>query len=74
MKLIEVTLSLREETDYSEALEAYKDDEYISIEPWGTSIDHLRLVIIGKRGIPYAGGKFVFEIKFPEIYMEYFSL
>ena len=74
MKLIEVTPSLREETDYSEALEAYKDDDYISIEPWGTNIDHLRLVIIGKRGTTYGGGKFVFEIKFPEIYMDYFSV
>ena len=74
MKLIKVIQSLREETDYSEALEVYKDDEYISIEPWGTNIDHLRLVILGKHGTSYGGGKFVFEIKFPEIYLEHFSV
>ncbi|KKL20082.1 hypothetical protein LCGC14_2459050, partial [marine sediment metagenome] len=30
------------------------------------SVDHLRLTIIGKKGTPYGGGKYVFEIKFPE--------
>ena len=57
---------IREETDYTEALESYKDDHHIILEPWGRSIDHLRLTIIGKKGNPYADGKFVFEIKFPE--------
>ncbi|MHA1105340.1 MAG: hypothetical protein ACTSPN_06415 [Promethearchaeota archaeon] len=37
---------MREETDYSEALEAFKDDKNVIIEPWGRSIDHLRLTII----------------------------
>ena len=59
---------MREETDYTEALEAYKDDANIIIEPWGRSIDHLRLTIIGKEGTPYNKGKFLFEIKFPENY------
>ncbi|NVM45481.1 MAG: hypothetical protein HWN79_11250, partial [Candidatus Lokiarchaeota archaeon] len=30
--------------------------------------DHLRLTIIGKEGTPYAKGKFIFEIKFPDLY------
>jgi len=40
---------MREETDYTEAIEAYKSDSNIIIEPWGRSIDHLRLTIIGKK-------------------------
>ncbi|MHA1273259.1 MAG: ubiquitin-conjugating enzyme E2 variant [Promethearchaeota archaeon] len=59
---------MREETDYTEALEVFKDDEYVILEPWGRSIDHLRLTIIGKEGTPYAKGRFVFEIKFPPNY------
>jgi len=48
---------MREETDYTEAIETYKDDAYIIIEPWGRSIDHLRLTIIGKEGTPYGKGQ-----------------
>ena len=59
---------MREENDYGDAIEQYKDDQYIILEPWGRSINHLRLVIIGKKGNPYAEGKFIFEIKFPENY------
>jgi ubiquitin-protein ligase len=59
---------MREETDYTEAIESYKSDSNIIIEPWGRSIDHLRLTIIGKEGTPYGKGKFIFEIKFPENY------
>ena len=59
---------IREETDYTEAIEAYKNDANVILEPWGRSIDHLRLTIIGKKGTPYAEGKFIFEIKFPENY------
>ena len=43
---------MREETDYTEAIEAYKNDEYVIIEPWGRSIDHLRLTILGKESTP----------------------
>ena len=57
---------MREETDYTEAIEAYKNEPSVILEPWGRSIDHLRLTIIGKKGTPYADEKFVFEIKFPE--------
>lgn len=59
---------IREETDYTEALEEYKDEPHVILEPWGRSIDHLRLTIIGKKGTPYGEGRFVFEIKFPENY------
>lgn len=38
------------------------------LEPWGRSIDHLRLTIIGKDDTPYEDGRFVFEIKFPDNY------
>jgi ubiquitin-protein ligase len=60
--------NIREETDYTESIEAYKNDPFVIIEPWGRSIDHLRLTIIGKKGTPYSDGKFIFEIKFPENY------
>ena len=59
-------ITIREETDYTEAIETYKDEPTVILEPWGRSIDHLRLTIIGKKGTPYADGKFIFEIKFPE--------
>ena len=59
---------MREENDYGDAIEQYKDDPSIILEPWGRSINHLRLLIIGKKGNPYAEGKFIFEIKFPENY------
>jgi ubiquitin-protein ligase len=59
---------MREEVDFTEATEAYKDDEFIAIEPWGMSVDHLRLIIRGRPNTPYAGGKFMFEIKMPENY------
>ena len=29
---------MRIETDYAEAIEAYKDDPLVKIEPWGKSI------------------------------------
>ena len=59
---------MREEIDYSEAIETYKNDEHVILEPWGRNINHLRLAIIGKNGTPYGKGKFIFEIKFPENY------
>jgi ubiquitin-protein ligase len=59
---------MREETDYSEAIEAFKEDKNVILEPWGRNIDHLRLTIIGKEQTPFAKGKFVFEVKFPENY------
>ena len=59
---------MREETDYTEAIENFKSDSSIIVEPWGKSIDHLRLTIKGKEDTPYEKGKFVFEIKFPENY------
>ena len=40
---------IREETDYTEAIEAYKNEPAVILEPWGRSIDHLRLTIIGKK-------------------------
>ncbi|MHA2394348.1 MAG: ubiquitin-conjugating enzyme E2 [Promethearchaeota archaeon] len=59
---------MREETDYNEALEFCEHCEYCTIEPWGKTIDHLRLTVIGKEGTPYEDGKFIFEIKFPKDY------
>ncbi len=59
---------MREEVDYSEASEAFKDDQYVTIEPWGMVVDHLRLIIKGRPNTPYEGGKFMFEIKMPENY------
>ncbi len=57
---------IREEVDYTEALEAFKDNTYIKLEPWGMSVDHLRLTITGRPSTPYDGGKFMFEIKMGE--------
>ena len=59
---------MREEVDYSEATDAFKNDPYVKIEPWGQEINHLRLTITGRPGTPYDGGKFMFEIKMNENY------
>ncbi|MHA1339539.1 MAG: ubiquitin-conjugating enzyme family protein [Promethearchaeota archaeon] len=59
---------MREETDYQEAVEAFKDDPYVIIQPWGMSVNHIRLIIKGLPGTPYEGGKFMFEIKMPDNY------
>ncbi len=59
---------MREETDYAEAVEQFKADPYITIEPWGRSVNHIRLTIKGREGTPYAGGKFLFELKMPDNY------
>ncbi|GAB4330483.1 MAG: hypothetical protein Kow0069_38110 [Promethearchaeota archaeon] len=59
---------MREDVDYQEAVEAFANDPYVTIEPWGRTIDHLRLIILGREGTPYEGGKFLFEIKFGESY------
>jgi ubiquitin-protein ligase len=59
---------MREEVDYAEAVESYKGDPFIKLEPWGMNVDHLRLTITGKSGTPYADGKFMFEIKMPDNY------
>jgi len=52
--------------EFNDAKENFKDDDYVILELWSGKYDHLRLTIIGKEGTPYAGGKFVFEIKMKE--------
>jgi ubiquitin-conjugating enzyme (huntingtin interacting protein 2) len=59
---------MREEVDYAEAVETFKGDPSIELQPWAMSVDHLKLIIHGNPGTPYEGGKFVFEVKFPENY------
>ena len=59
---------MREEVDYTEAVESFKDINLVRIEPWGMNVDHLRLTITGTEGTPYAGGKFMFEIKMGDNY------
>jgi len=59
---------MREDVDYADALKEFENDEYVTLEPWGMSVDHLKLTIRGKEGTPYEGGKFVFEIKMPPNY------
>jgi len=59
---------MREEIDYLEAMGQCKNDPYILLEPWGRSVDHIRLVIRGREGTPYEMGKFLFELKMPENY------
>ncbi len=59
---------MREETDYQAAVEAFKDESSVIIEPWGMSVDHIRLTIKGVSGTPFDGGKFIFELKLPDNY------
>ena len=59
---------MREEVDYADAVEIFKDDPLVKIEPWGMNVDHLRLRISGREGTPYDGGIFMFEIKMGENY------
>ncbi|MHA1719858.1 MAG: ubiquitin-conjugating enzyme E2 [Promethearchaeota archaeon] len=59
---------IREEVDYTEAVEAFKSDDSIKLEPWGMEVDHLRLTITGRPGTPYNGGHFMFEIRMNENY------
>jgi ubiquitin-conjugating enzyme (huntingtin interacting protein 2) len=59
---------MREETDYQESVEAFKANKNVLIEPWGMSVDHIRLTIKGLPNTPYKNGKFIFEIKLPENY------
>ena len=51
---------MREEVDYTEALDAFKTNEYIKLEPWGMDVNHLRLIITGRPNTPYENGKFIF--------------
>ncbi len=55
----------RVEADYFDALSTYDADPYMEIELWPPSnfVGHLRLIIKGAEGTPYAGGVFEFEIK-----------
>ncbi len=59
---------MREEKDYAAAVSEYKEDAYVEIEPWGMSVDHIRLTIRGKEDTPYEGGKFMFELKMGDKY------
>lgn len=59
---------IREEVDYTEAVEAFKADESLKIEPWSMEVNHLRVTIVGRPNTPYAGGKFMFEIKMGDNY------
>ena len=46
----------------------FKDDDYVELQSWDGSTDHLRVTIRGLENTPYENGKFVFEIKFPSNY------
>ena len=59
---------MREEVDYTEAVETFKDEKLVRLEPWGMNVDHLRLTITGREGTSYVGGKFMFEIKMGDNY------
>ncbi len=61
-------LPMRAEVDYTEAINTFRNDELVIINPWTDRLDHFRITIIGKKGTPYDGGKFVFEIKLPSNY------
>ena len=57
---------MREETDYQAAIEAFRDENSVIIEPWGLNVSHIRLTIKGISGTPFNGGRFIFEIKLPD--------
>ncbi|MHA1383293.1 MAG: ubiquitin-conjugating enzyme E2 [Candidatus Helarchaeota archaeon] len=59
---------MREETDYVECTNQFKDDETVIIEPWVDRVDHLKVTIIGISNTPYHKGKFEFEVKLPSNY------
>lgn len=59
---------MREEVDYSEAVQTFQGDSTIDIQPWVDRLDHLRVTITGIKDTPYENGKFVFEIKMPSNY------
>ncbi|MHA1300251.1 MAG: hypothetical protein ACTSO9_12590 [Candidatus Helarchaeota archaeon] len=47
---------MREETDYVECTNQFKDDETVIIEPWVDRVDHLKVTIIGISNTPYHKG------------------
>ena len=53
---------MREEQDYMQACGRFLNDPYVTIEPWSDRINHLRIIILGKKGTPYEGGRFIFEV------------
>jgi ubiquitin-protein ligase len=55
----------RIEADYFEALSAYEEDPFVDIDLWpgDNFVGHLQVTIDGTKGTPYAGGRYVFEIK-----------
>ncbi len=59
---------MREDVDFVDAISMFKDDEYLSLETWARSVNHLRLIIIGHEQTPYEGGHFLFEIRMGESY------
>jgi ubiquitin-conjugating enzyme (huntingtin interacting protein 2) len=59
---------MREEVDYTEAVQTFKGEATIDIQPWVDRLDHLRVTISGIKDTPYENGKFVFEIKMPSNY------
>src|SRR5271157_479367 len=56
------------ETEYANAVEYFKKNRLIQIKPWGRSITHLSVNIIGGEETNYANQNFLFEIKLGETY------
>ncbi len=59
---------MREEIDYAEALQRFKDDPHITITPWDRSVNHLRVTITGRAGTQYDNMQILFEITMPPNY------
>ena len=59
---------MREESDFMQVCGRYAEDPFVKIESWDGHINHLKLIITGKEGTPYEGGKFEFEILLPSNY------
>ncbi len=49
-------------------MQRFRDDPNIHIEPWGRSVNHLRVTIMGRAGTQYDDIQFLFEIEMPPNY------
>ena len=44
---------MREEADYSTAVQTFKGESTVDIQPWVDRLDHLRVTITGIKDTPY---------------------
>ena len=59
---------MREETDYSECVNLFKNDDKIEFRSFDIDQKRIMFVIIGPNNTPFEGGSFYFELKFHPSY------